>query len=303
MKSLFFLWCIASIFFTMLLPAQENAAAVQKRKVWRNKLMQTQTKSFRTDALAGMKDPDPVIRSFALLQYFKKYSGRSADVLRSMASDPDHRVAFTVFGCARALKDHKAKMEVLTVLADQGKVPEVKRLATSLTTFNFFRETRRLKDDPTHDHEVVLLKQIALPLSGWKFACDPMSDGHKRKVFAVDFPDKNWKDFRINTPWESQGLKGYDGIGWYRLKFRMPEEMKHNAVELHFEAVDECAWVWVNGVYVGQHDKGPNGWKTPFWIDVTKEIRWDAENVIAVRVQDTAGAGGIWKKVFVEILQ
>ena len=79
--------------------------------------------------------------------------------------------------------------------------------------------------------------------------------------------------------------------------------MDHNAVELHFEAVDECAWVWLNGIYVGQHDLGPNGWKTPFWIDVTKEIKWGQENVIVVRIQDTAGDGGIWKPVHVEVLK
>ncbi|MBO5725323.1 MAG: beta galactosidase jelly roll domain-containing protein [Lentisphaeria bacterium] len=295
--------CCIGFVIPLFLSSQENSAAVQNRKQWRTLLSRTGDPSFRKHALAGMKSTDPVIRSFAVMQYFEKYTDQATDTLLSMASDSDYRVAYTIFGCAKAMKSHENKMKILTAIANSGKVPEVKRLATSMTTFNFHRETLRLKNDPTHDHEVVIVKTIPLPLSGWKFALDPMSDGHKRKVFAVNYPDQKWKSIRINAAWESQGFKGYDGIAWYRLKFKMPPEMKHNAVELHFEAVDESAWIWLNGIYVGQHDKGSGGWKTPFWIDVTKEIQWGRENTLAIRIQDTAGAGGIWKKAFVEILK
>ena len=80
-------------------------------------------------------------------------------------------------------------------------------------------------------------------------------------------------------------------------------QISHNAVELHFESVDECAWVWLNGVYIGQHDLGTSGWQTPFSLDITKEVKWDAENVIVVRILDTAGAGGIYKPVHLQVLE
>ena len=76
-----------------------------------------------------------------------------------------------------------------------------------------------------------------------------------------------------------------------------------NAVELAFGAVDESAWVWLNGKYIGKHDIGPDGWKVPFWLDVTREIRFGGENLLAVRVKDTEKAGGIWKPVTVDILK
>lgn len=303
MRKIFILLRILPLFYVFTLGAQENASSVRIRKEWRAKLNALNSKTFRNDALAGMKHPDSVIRAYALIQYFNKYKDASVPALMTLAGDADYRVASTLFGCAKAVKDHKKSMELLTMIAEKGKVPEIKRLATTLTTFRFYRNTMRLKDNPTHDHEVVIVKKIPLPLSGWKFKLDPMSDGHKKNFFAVDHNDKNWKPFRINATWESQGFKGYDGIAWYRLQFKMPPKMDHNAVELHFEAVDECAWIWLNGIYAGQHDKGTSGWKTPFWIDVTKEIKWGQVNTIAVRIQDTAGAGGIWKKAFVEILK
>ena len=80
-----------------------------------------------------------------------------------------------------------------------------------------------------------------------------------------------------------------------------PAEMK--AVELYFRGVDESAWVWLNGKYVGQHDLGPSGWDKPFHLDVTGEILWGKENVLAVRVEDTQYGGGIWRPVSVEILK
>ena len=83
----------------------------------------------------------------------------------------------------------------------------------------------------------------------------------------------------------------------------MPEKVECNAVELAFTAVDESAWVWLNGVYLGSHDIGPSGWNTPFALDCRKEIRWGEENILVVRVLDTAVDGGIFKPVHVEILK
>ena len=37
--------------------------------------------------------------------------------------------------------------------------------------------------------------------------------------------------------------------------------------------------------------------------DITKEIKWDADNVIVVRILDTAGAGGIYKPVHLQVLE
>jgi len=67
--------------------------------------------------------------------------------------------------------------------------------------------------------------------------------------------------------------------------------------------VDECAWVWVNGQYVGQHDIGPVGWDQPFRLDITKNVTWGQKNQITVRAMNTAMAGGIWRPVVIEVLK
>ncbi|HOQ29152.1 MAG TPA: beta galactosidase jelly roll domain-containing protein, partial [Armatimonadota bacterium] len=117
-----------------------------------------------------------------------------------------------------------------------------------------------------------------------------------------DLDDSKWPAIEIERSWESQGHE-YDGVAWYRGSFELPAKPDHNAVELHFDAVDECAWVWVNGIYVGQHDLGTAGWDRPFALDITREVRWGQKNQITVRVYDSAYAGGIWKPVRIDVLK
>ena len=80
-----------------------------------------------------------------------------------------------------------------------------------------------------------------------------------------------------------------------------PTEAK--TVELCFDAVDEEAWVWLNGKYVGQHAEGVSGWNKPFRFRVDDEIVWGGENQITVRVNDSGDAGGIWKGIRLEVLK
>jgi len=107
----------------------------------------------------------------------------------------------------------------------------------------------------------------------------------------------------IGKFWDDFGHKAQTGIGWYRGRFKLPEKPACNAVEICFEAIDESAWVWINGEYVGQHDIGPAGWTVPFNLDVTPFVKWGQENQITVRVLNTASGGGIWKPVALEVLK
>ena len=89
----------------------------------------------------------------------------------------------------------------------------------------------------------------------------------------------------------------------YARSFSLPEGFRRDRVLLHFGAVDETSWVWLNGIYLGCHDIGPAGWNTPFDVDCTKEIKWGEKNVLVVRVYDSADAGGIWKPIELNVLK
>lgn len=123
------------------------------------------------------------------------------------------------------------------------------------------------------------------------------------QCYLADYDDSKWKKISIGKTWEECGYD-YDGFAWYRITFDAPEKPDVcNAAELHFDSVDESAWVWLNGKYVGEHNIGSAGWDIPFSLDVTDLIRWGQPNQITVRVQDLAYAGGIYRPIQLQIMK
>ena len=170
-------------------------------------------------------------------------------------------------------------------------------------TWPFHNDTVLLRNRPDWDYDVVVKERHPLPETGWKIATDDDAQGHTRNWFKPEFDDRSWTDIAIAKAWEPQGIS-HDGFAWYRGTFTAPAKpARFNAAELLFEGVDECAWVWLNGVYIGDHDLGLDGWNLPFSLDVTKLLKWGDDNQLTVRVHDSTMAGGIWKPITLEILE
>ena len=145
----------------------------------------------------------------------------------------------------------------------------------------------------------------------WQFKWDPEDRGVKEKWFAEDADTSAWLSISTDGPWEVQpvGKKwreehrvDYNGLAWYRMTFEVKREDGKPQVRLVFGAVDEACVIWVNGrkllerayPYRGDHDS----WQKAFELDVTEAVRYDQPNTVAVRVEDNAGAGGIWRRVW-----
>lgn len=237
----------------------------------------------------AMRDPDPEVRSYGAYLYFEKHQDNAFEELERLASEPDKEARRRLLEYARNFRD-------------RNKTRIIYQKALANTHFPYFREKTRLKDNPTHDYDVVCIRKILLPETNWDFILNPKDDGHKKGYFKTDFDSSKWNKVKL-IHWEKQGFADYNGIAYYRLKFKMPPKMECNAVELHFGAVDESAWVWLNGIYVGQHDVGSEGWDKSFALDISEEIRWGEDNVLTVRVLDREFGGGIWKPVSIEILK
>ena len=249
--------------------------------------------------IQALSDTDPVIRRRALYELYTARGAAAYPYLMKAVADKDHAVAELLLRCAIAFPEKEKRETLLKAIARRSRVLKVRREAVRIADFPFFRENRRLSDDPAYDHDLHKIKSFSLPLKGWSFLLDPLSEGHHKSFYAPDFNDSSWKKINIGF-WEKQGYK-YNGIAWYRIRFKAPEMIRCSAVELCFGGVDETAWVWLNGTFIGQHDIGLQGWNKTFYLDVTKELLWGKENVLVVRVEDTINAGGIWKPVSLEI--
>ena len=134
------------------------------------------------------------------------------------------------------------------------------------------------------------------PKDGWLFKAQGKESGQTLGWYKTDFNDGNWTPICIGKWWDEQGVT-LEGTGWYRIKFKAPERPAGKKIYLAFGAVDEAAWVWLNGVQLGAHDIGPDGWDKSFNFDITRALEPGQENTLTVRVRNDAGAGGIWKSV------
>ncbi|MBM4048271.1 MAG: DUF4838 domain-containing protein, partial [Planctomycetes bacterium] len=129
----------------------------------------------------------------------------------------------------------------------------------------------------------------------WKFHIDYDNRGIEDGYFRVEHDDsKGWP--AVST-WNFPSAQGYDvqigGYFWYRVKFRAPLFPAGKKVFLRIGALDDSGDVYLNGIKVGSQP--PGDWDKSFAMDVTKQIRPGAENVLAVHGYDSGGREGVWR--------
>ena len=154
-------------------------------------------------------------------------------------------------------------------------------------------------------------KNVFAALTDWRFCLDPEKVGTKEGWWQADHDDRDWSPIKAGKWWESQGFGGganrtdieggYNGVAWYRTTALVPLKLKGRKIILRFGAIDESGWVYVNGKPAAQSvfdpKKNPDAWVTPVEADITKLVKFGAENSISVKVRDDYGAGGLWRLV------
>ncbi len=98
---------------------------------------------------------------------------------------------------------------------------------------------------------------------------------------------------------DPQGLGSYDGFAWYLLPIEIPPGWTKTDLELRLGRIDDADETFVNGVKVGATGSMPpnasSAWQAERNYRVPAALvepgRWA---VIAVRVHDSGGNGGIW---------
>jgi len=104
--------------------------------------------------------------------------------------------------------------------------------------------------------------------------------------------DAAWKTMPLPGYWEQSGvaeLANFDGIVWFRRTFDLPAGDAGKAAVLHFMA-DDNDTTWVNGTPVG----ATAGASASRAYSLAASLLKPTGNVIAVRVLDTGGVGGIY---------
>lgn len=251
--------------------------------------------------IGAMDNPDLLVRRTALKITWKLPTDDALPYLEKALKDESVLVRQAAVSRLVAIRPQTKAVQKLVEQASKDEADSV-RLPALKAIWPFHRENVSIRDRH-YDHDIQVVQTIRLPKGGWRFRLDPKRDGHKLGWFKADFDDAKWRLIAIEQAWQKAGVQ-YIGVAWYRRWIELPPKPKKMiAAELHFLGVDESAWVWVNGIYVGQHDMGPQGWDQPFRLGVAKELKWGARNHITVRAMNTAHAGGIWRPVEIEVLK
>lgn len=140
-----------------------------------------------------------------------------------------------------------------------------------------------------------------------RFRTDPFDDGLYERWQDLPAEGVNWKNMKISSGWDAQGLhdeKGrpYKGIAWYKFDVEVSAETQGKNVFLHGLAVVNEAWVWINGRYAG-HRPYKMPWFRPhsMELDVSGLLEPGRKNCITIRVLcnfDVFGANGIYEPMF-----
>ena len=123
--------------------------------------------------------------------------------------------------------------------------------------------------------------------------------GLVQKWYVPAYKTKGWKTMAVPKVWEAE-LANEDGIVWFRKTIDLPAGVTGKKARINLGAVDDEDLTYVNGVKVGEM----NFWMPNRSYEIPAGVLKGGNNVIAVRITDTGGLGGILGKaeeVYLEI--
>ncbi|HET6256177.1 MAG TPA: sialate O-acetylesterase [Puia sp.] len=108
------------------------------------------------------------------------------------------------------------------------------------------------------------------------------------KWYQPEYVPSGWHPFWLPGYWADQGVRGLNGVVWFRKEIDVPASMAGKPAKLFVGRIVDADETWVNGVKVGNitYQYPPRRYAIP--AGVLKE----GKNLLVVRVTNPAGKGG-----------
>jgi len=187
-------------------------------------------------------------------------------------------------------------------MPDESRSPYVKKLSGKKWSFHFASSPE--------DAPPVRVKKGQVDLHDG--ALEPVMESSKNMGFEIN--KKTWTSIEVPLSWEMD--QGNDGkpiytnlkypfeceppliraragpkqdherrtlfnVGSYQTSFKVPKDWKDRRVIIHFGGIDSCAFVFLNGMFVGY----TQGSRLPSEFDITDKINSNTKNnILSVRV-------------------
>jgi DUF1680 family protein len=120
--------------------------------------------------------------------------------------------------------------------------------------------------------------------------------------------DPGWSDPGFNdSSWQWQQLaksfKKDSSYGWYRIRVVIPASLKAGngkGLKLLLGKIDDVDQTWFNGKKIGETGSFPPAYQTQWeksrlYFIPEQSVKWDQENIIAVRIYNLIGGMGMWE--------
>ncbi len=142
--------------------------------------------------------------------------------------------------------------------------------------------------------------------NGWKFRTG--DDSTAWAATALD--ESEWKPIEAGKAWETQGYANYDGFGWYRLHVNIPSSIKtksylKDSLRIDLGQVSTGNEIYLNGQLIGRNNRnnapikaGRRGMRSYLIAANNPAIQWNKDNVLAVRVWNGTGNGGLMEGTY-----
>ena len=109
---------------------------------------------------------------------------------------------------------------------------------------------------------------------------------------APSLSEEDWQTISLPGYWEGKGLKDFDGIIWFRRSLEIPAEWAGKPLTLRLGMIDYEDITYFNGVEIARGA----GYMTPRTYTIPAKLVKAGKAVLAVRVSDFGGEGGIHGK-------
>ncbi|MCX5660800.1 MAG: 9-O-acetylesterase [Planctomycetota bacterium] len=117
------------------------------------------------------------------------------------------------------------------------------------------------------------------------------------KLAAPDLDDSGWKTMALPANWKAKELPDVDGLVRFRKTIDIPAAWAGKEIILWTGPIDEVDNTWFNGALVGGKGKfrtnDTSFWSVPREYHVPGKLVKPGPNVVAVRVYNAVGAGGL----------
>jgi hypothetical protein len=137
-----------------------------------------------------------------------------------------------------------------------------------------------------HIVRVPIRRGIDLTQHVWKRLYTPRESGEDASLASPELDDSAWESIGVPTLWFDQR------IAWCRVRFTLPETWRGKTMRLYMAAVDDNDVTFLNGQRIGR----TRGWDEPRDYPLPPSLlRYGAENVLTVMVENTHAGGGLYK--------